>query len=102
MTAKKTRLGMVASSEAAASGPSRAACSAPVNFTSVSGRVALSGSLRITRAKKNSFHEEMNANSRAATTPGASSGAITRTRVRTRPAPSTAAASSSSRGTPRT
>jgi hypothetical protein len=53
-----------------------------------------------TRAKKNSFHEEMNVNSDVATSPGASSGRITVRSVRRRVAPSIAAASSRSNGIP--
>ena len=93
-----TRLGRVASTEPAASGP-RATCpSPPTNRASVSGRVSWSGSRSSTSAKKNSFQEEMKANIAVATMPGRSSGSTMLTRIRSRPAPSTAAASSRSRG----
>ena len=74
MTAKMTRLGRVASSALAASGPSLTMPSIPTNCASRSGSVALSGSLRRTSAKKNSFQAVTNAKSAVTTIPGASSG----------------------------
>jgi hypothetical protein len=76
--------------------------STPTKRARVTGRVARSGLLRSTRAKKNSFQAEMNANSAVATMPGASNGATTLRSACRRVAPSTAAASSRSRGTLRT
>src|SRR5690606_30388470 len=102
MIAKKTRLGMVATSAAAASGPSRATPSAPMNFTSVSEMVWSSGVRRSTSANRNSFQADTNANIAAATTPGTSNGATTSRNARSLPAPSIAAASSSSTGMPLT
>jgi hypothetical protein len=52
-------------------------------------------------ASTNSFHAKKNVRIAAVNTPGAASGAITRTNVCTRDAPSTQAASPSSRGRPR-
>jgi hypothetical protein len=65
----------------------------------VSGSVTFAGSWISTRAKKNSFHDEIMVNIAVATSPGASSGATMLTSTRTRPAPSTTPASSTSRGT---
>ena len=48
--------------------------SAPTKLASVSGSVSRSGDWISTKAKKNSFQEEMNVNSAVATSPGASSG----------------------------
>jgi hypothetical protein len=102
MTVNSTRLGSVASSALAASGPSRTTPSTPTNRASSNGRVVRLGVWSRTRARKNSFHAVMKANNVVTTTPGARSGAITVRRTVMRDAPSTIAASSSSRGTPRT
>src|SRR6185369_5156258 len=69
---KTIRLGNVDRNAPAASGPSRTTPWMPTNRARVTGTVAFSGSCRITRAKKNSFHADTKANKVAATTPGAS------------------------------
>lgn len=74
----------------------------PTNRARATGRVASSGVLTSTSAKKNSFQAEMKENSAVATMPGASSGKTTRRSTWSRVAPSTLAASSSSRGMLRT
>ena len=74
----------------------------PTYCASLSGSVVRSGLLRMTSAKKNSFHAVMNAKSVVTTIPGSSSGAMIPVRIWNRVAPSTVAASSSSRGIPRT
>ena len=68
---KRTRLGMVASSALAASGPSRTMPSIPTNCASRSGSVVRSGLWRMTSARKNSFQAVMNANRVVTTIPGA-------------------------------
>src|SRR5438128_1088291 len=87
MTVKNTRLGRVATSEAAASGPRRTTPSLPMKRASVNGSVKCSWFCSTTSAKKNSFHAEMNAKSAATTIPGASSGSTIARRIRRRPAP---------------
>ena len=68
--AKNTRLGTVANTDAAASGPNWTWPSAPTKRASTSGSVLSSGSCNRTRAKKNSFHAEMKVNIAVAISPG--------------------------------
>src|SRR5690606_35843849 len=102
MIEKKTMLGIAASTEPAARGPSATLPSPPRKVDGVMGRAECSGEWSSTRAKKNSFHEETKLNSAAATTPGASSGKTMRRSTSRRLAPSIDPASSSSTGMPAT
>ncbi|GAB6859321.1 hypothetical protein JCM13591A_34260 [Microbacterium xylanilyticum] len=76
----------------------QAVAASPMNvFTSPGGRVCLSGPARV-RAKMKSFQPRTNANSPAATSPGAARGITTEWMIRRREAPSIRAASMSSSG----
>src|SRR6187200_2462835 len=73
-----------------------------LNACNHTGNVWLSGRFMMTRAKMNSFHAWMKANTPVATRPGATSGSVTVTNARSFVDPSTCDASSSSFGTPPT
>ncbi|MCK7518781.1 MAG: hypothetical protein MZV64_14180 [Ignavibacteriales bacterium] len=68
--------GIVAITLAAASGPVLACPSIPVYRANSTCRVASAGLFIRTKAKKNSFHAEMNANSAEAPMAGKSKGSI--------------------------